>query len=652
MRFLALLLIILAFGVMELLIGGTRLLYCLPGYGLLALAGLLAALYPRWKPSPTTSLLCVFSTLAFIGYVLVRNRLSPVDYIARMQFFIAAGCLLMYLLTAYFLPGSKSRIGLLWGLLIFALAQVLVGAIQFKESNQYMPLPWIMRRDDWWRASGFYISPNHFAGYLEVIALFAFSLLCWSKRNAVSKVFFGYVGLVCVAGIAISGSRGGYISFGLGCLAFVVLSLIACRYFYPRKLLLLSTVSLGALAVFISVVCYMMFQSQTLKARFEQINDPENMRWLLWDAAITQYKLNPSTGTGGGTYLYYGRTFRNPSVQNDPIHVHNDYLHLLAEYGYIGAGLFLLFYLVHGIRGLRSVIRISRYGAEYGETRSDELALLIGALSSVACYTLHSVVDFNLQIAVNALLMAFVFGIIANPNSPPRDSSTAATILAHFSRLPIGALALLLIIYGLPMLPGEYYTEWARVSLRDGKLEDARKYAAMAIQHEKKNPDVFYYAGEAAREMALKGLENSITLNSEAVEMFQHSLALFPNNTMTLLKLSQAYDQLGRFNDAAKALDRALEIDPNSTFVFTFYAMHFHTQGRMEEAQEYYRLAYELDRRNTVARQGLESVRNFLRTLTTHQEKSHEFDEETLRELEEEELTMEEILEKYPPVLK
>ena len=49
-----------------------------------------------------------------------------------------------------------------------------------------------------------------------------------------------------------------------------------------------------------------------------------------------------------------------PQVQNDPIHVHCDYLELLVEYGIVGVVLavgFLVFHLRSGFRGVGEIVR-------------------------------------------------------------------------------------------------------------------------------------------------------------------------------------------------------------------------------------------------------------------------------------------------------
>src|SRR5262249_16960356 len=157
----------------------------------------------------------------------------------------------------------------------------------------------------------------------------------------------GYCAAMCLAGVAITGSRGGYLStvFGLG--AFAILSLWTVLLARRGGFLLMLAGLLVAAIVIVGGGLLFMSQTETLVRRLGQVYDPKNPRLELWRAALQQYHLQPVTGTGSGTYLYYGRQFRSFVVQNDPIYVHNDYLHLLAEYGLIGVAVFGVFLLAH-----------------------------------------------------------------------------------------------------------------------------------------------------------------------------------------------------------------------------------------------------------------------------------------------------------------
>src|SRR6202011_1749668 len=69
-----------AFALIQILIGGTRLLFSLPAYGLLAaMAFLTVVTVRRRRPNPNQ--LCLVATAVFLAYILVRALLSPVHYL-------------------------------------------------------------------------------------------------------------------------------------------------------------------------------------------------------------------------------------------------------------------------------------------------------------------------------------------------------------------------------------------------------------------------------------------------------------------------------------------------------------------------------------------------------------------------------------------
>src|SRR5881227_2283754 len=88
-----------ALAAIQVLIGGTRLLFSLPAYGLLAIVGLLSLLSLR-RRKPEGSQLCFLTTAVFFAYILARAFLSPVDYLARADIYSALAGLLVYFYVA------------------------------------------------------------------------------------------------------------------------------------------------------------------------------------------------------------------------------------------------------------------------------------------------------------------------------------------------------------------------------------------------------------------------------------------------------------------------------------------------------------------------------------------------------------------------
>ena len=576
MRILILVPLLAAFAFLELFIGGARLLYTLPAVGCIALAALLSCL-PSLKTSQRGNLPALIISLLFAGYIGVRNRFSEVEYIGRTQLFILSGCLLIYLLFTLVLtkPVDRRRFFLFLGVL--ALLQMIPALIQFTQKNQWMPLSWAQRLDaPSWRASGFFICPNHFSGFIEVMALLAASHTIWGRTTIFFRLLSGYAALLLLVGVAISGSRGGYLSLTVGFIVLLTLSFTASVLIKKKQLLLSIFIAIGTSALLFAGIYSLLFLNQNLSDRVAQINDPENCRLLLWSAAIQQFHLSPIWGTGGFSYLYYGRLFRDVTIQNDPIHVHNDYLQVLSDYGVAGFTLLLILLLTHlsaGVSAFRKLSASSLIRSQ--DLHSDRLALNIGCLSAVADYLVHSFVDFNMQLPLNAFMMAVVLASLANPGAPSEAISIGRIDDAFRSllRYCIPLLALAAMIYGLPMIRGEYLAERARVALRDNHQLEALNWARRGTSSIHDNPELYYYQGEAALELLQidkNTQKETDLLKRETVDSFTLGLKVFPYDSRLSVSLAQALATVGNYDQAIDQIDYAKRIDPNSGYVMAY----------------------------------------------------------------------------------
>jgi hypothetical protein len=338
---------------------------------------------------------------------------------------------------------------------------------------------------------------------------------------------------------------------------------------------------------------FLISQSVYLQGRLDTIYDPNNMRLLLWKASLQQTALNPVIGTGSGTYLYYGRQFRSAFVQNDPIHVHNDYLHMLCEYGAIGLGLTLLFVVIHaatGWMGLRRIVREKMRPAFL--SNSNELALTVGGLSALTAIVVHSVVDFNLHIPANTVFVAGLLGLLANPGPTDRSAATPRAVPLPFRLMP-AVCGSGLIALAAPLIKGEYLGELARVALRDKRYDESKALAEQALALEKKNPDLYYYLGEAQHHLALQQEEPQLRREGHiaVVHAFADGLAVFPQDLRLLLKLGRTYDMLGDYQRAEDIFQRAIAADSNFGTVYALYGIHRHTIRDFKTAESLYRKA-------------------------------------------------------------
>ncbi len=571
------LLLAAAFGVIQALIGGTRLLFSLPAYGLLALIGLLA-LFSLRRPKPLPDQLCLVSSAVFFGYILGRALLSPVDYLARPDIYSVLGGLLVYFFVASIFTESKRRIWLLLFLLAAAMIHVLIGAIQFRSGENFMLIPFLQRTDYGRRASGFYVCPNHLAGLLEVLGVFGLSVVCWSRWPTWLKLLTAYAVGICYLGVVLTGSRGGYLSTATSLLVFGGLSLALLHKASTRLFWTIGGTALLAAAVIGVTTIFLVQKSDYLSGRAQNIFETTNMRVDLWKGAIKQWKLQPYVGTGSGTFLYYGRQFRTERIQADPVYVHNDYLQLLAEYGLIGVAFFVVFLGLHLRNGWTNFQRLGlKRVAVSLPILSNGMAVQLGALAAVSAYIVHSFFDFNLHIPANVLLLAFVFGVLANGGTQREMEPASAKRALVGWRLFLPIIGLIVAIQCVRLLPGEYFTERSRMALRDNQPLSAVFFAIDGLDREQKNPHLYQYLGSARIEQGDAATTDPgarLYFYEAAITAFEKGRALAPRDKTFPVSLGLAYDELGRFAEGEWMFNEALALDPRSTPTKQIYEAH------------------------------------------------------------------------------
>ena len=627
-----------------LLFGGLHPYLNIPAYGLTSVAGLLTLLRLRNVKVRNQDWSCLLASCLFLGYILLRALNSPASYLARADLYLVLAALIIYLIFALVLTSSRQRIRFATLLLVIATANFIVGGIQFFKGHNFMPFEFLPRGNYGARASGFFGCPNHLAGFLEVAMLLGLSLACWSRYSLLARITAGYASAMCAVGILISGSRGGYVSSIAGLLAFGFISLFLADKWLRREFWYAVVASAILVAVGMGLFVRAALQkSDYLEHRVETVNLDLGLRTQLAMAAIKQLQLNPLFGTGSRTYLYYGREFRGSMVHTDPIYAHNDYAQLLGEYGLAGFAGFAIFIGFHGRGAWRSLQRAAAENAPATSSRepkkrsgkgsrsraawrtvadgenerleqqrpafkgSHSLALAVGAASSVVAYIAHSFVDFNLHIPANTCVMAFIFGMLASPgisasSARAQHGEAGSKWAALAQRIPAG-LGLWLMIAALPTWPGEFYGERARRLLSDWHLLDSPEIASKAevlarkgLKYDSKNPELFYYLGEA--QIALANLAETpadrTRLYEESIDTYKRAMELAPLDANYILCLAWSLDAIERFDEAESAYAHALELDPNSEKIHSSYAGHFHQQKKLEQAEAEYALAFKI----------------------------------------------------------
>jgi O-antigen ligase len=585
------LLLAAALVLVQVLIGGTQFAYSFPAYAIVGLAATVSLSSLR-RTASKMSAACLVSALFFAGYVLVRAWASPNAYLARFDAYLAAACLAVYLLTALYVTQTRHRIWVISALLAVAVVHVVIGAFQFKSGeNWYLTqFGFYLSEKLSFRGSGLLICANHTAGYLEALALFALSLTIWGRAHIFVKLLAGYVALLCYAGVVMTGSRGGYLSSAFSLLVFAALTLWIVQIVNRRRFLLVFLGTVAGLALLFGIGSALMNQSSVVRDRLRMLaNATQDVRYYNWLATLDQFKQSPVVGTGSGTHLYYGRLFRRPQIQADPEHAHGDYLETLAEYGIVGSVLALAFLLLHLSAGLQTAGSVARHRLTntLGPARSDTLALTLGSLAAVAALMSHSVVDFNMHIPGNALLFAFIFGMLSSPGLD-RGEEIPLLSAQTFLRVVLGVVGVGLLWGVATQIKSETWANRSRLALSINHFAESTEWAQKAIEADPKNPNVYFYQGEAARACAnnMPNFAIAEPYYEEAIASYRKGLEYFPQDENLWVRMGQALDGLTRFEEAEEAYRQAITLDPSLGILYAYYGAHFRLKGEEESAKK------------------------------------------------------------------
>jgi len=267
--------------------------------------------------------------------------------------------------------------------------------------------------------AGTYASYDHYAGLLEMIlplaVAYGIAVLQRERLRHESPAgpavkacaLFGCATLLLI-GIIYSLSRMGFICAlaSLFIVASMSLSLRGWRVEYEDKSRKLRTWLLAGTVGVTVILAFIFLPTDPLVSRFSDLARTDQIsadtRLQIWRDTVSLVKAYPLFGCGLGAYESSFLRFKTAAPMNTVDYAHNDYLQVLAELGIAGfcAGLLFVLHLV------RRTIR----GALYAHS-IDERYLAIGCSAAMIAMLLHSIVDFNMYVPVNAMVFAWIAGI-------------------------------------------------------------------------------------------------------------------------------------------------------------------------------------------------------------------------------------------------
>lgn len=570
-------------------LGCTRALEFLVVQGLTALAAVLWGIR-IWTQRPFRLLWppMAWAVLAFALYAVARCRLVPVEFVGRQQLAHVLVYAAWFIIILNNLTRRESAT-------IVSLTLISVGValsfFAFYQFATHSPKIWGETRPAQYllRASGTFFNPNHFAGYLEMLAPLALSYVVLGRLSATVKVLLAYGAAVMLAGILVTVSRGGIVAAGLA-LIFLCLVLVIQKEFWLPAIVV--GCFLLAMAFGVST------EFETMQRRFATaVKDDKvgDVRTLYWQGAWQLFARNRLWGVGPGHYDVEFPQVRPPAVQARPQYAHNDYLNTLCEWGIVGTGIVAAACALLYAGVFKALRAVRKDRNDLHSKSSDRAAFVVGASVGLAGLLIHCIVEFHMQIPANALTAVTLMALLTaqwrfvterfwmNPGATGRIVITALT----------ATTAVYLTAAGLHR-GREAIWIWRAATERtswERQLTDLEK----AHQADPADAETDLRIGEIFWETALDGRTGFEEQARQAIDWFAKAMNLNPFDPIAPLNIGQCLDWIGQTQQATGYFNLAEKRDPNSAYIATEMGRHFVTLHDFAAAKQWYQRSIDID---------------------------------------------------------
>lgn len=450
------------------------------------------------------------------------------------------------------------------------------------------------------RASGTFVNPNHFAGFLAMILPLAMGQAVSKRSTHVWRIVMIYAALLIIAGIVASNSRGGWMAATAAVVIFFLLIILRLR---QRDLMMPALLALGIPTILIGV--WILSNPNWLRViRLDKATTEfregtyENVRFRIWRTAWKLYREHPIIGIGPGHFALRAQQYREPSLQSRPVYAHNDYLNILLDWGGIGMALFIAGFgaLVARIYSQTRMMLGNEEAEQF--VVSGRFALSAGATSAFFGICVQSCVDFNWHIPANALVTSLCAAIAILPDRAAGRSSWRKK--GRLLAAGIGLLAISLsVVLGIHSLREYEVQNWFRRAKAAGLSSEERELAILqALLWDPDNYHTMEQLGELKWALAKLGTVDSDELAMQAYRWFAEASRLNPFEAQYFVRQGMAMDWIGRHDEALQLFNHALSLDPNGSHNLACYAWHFLQIDDYVTARRYLERSWELEHPN------------------------------------------------------
>ena len=509
--------------------------------------------------------LVINSRLAGLGiltviYILILTLIVPVIYYGRYQLVNTLPAVF-----AFFIIKKHVRTVDVASMTVFSI--IMIGTCSslysvFQYVTQSTAVLWQERPINYANRYGsVFVNPNHHAGFLNCIIPITFSFLFFSRGRKIAKIIGVLALCVMVFALYLTKSRGGWIAATLvtSVLMFLCLKKSVAKYSVP--LLVIGVLSVGVGVFYFSDG----FRERLLGVFSTNSNQSGMFRAWLWLPAFQMWVDHPIFGVGPGQFNIRFPEYRTALTQLNPIHVHNDFLEILVEYGLIGGllvlGLIGQIFTIINPALKREVGYIIKTGCVY----SDKTFVFIGCTASTIGILVHSFFEFNLRIPAIFMLLAICVSLLLALSD--QESMTRVTLKYKKASLVYPLAVVGLVIYSAPI--------WFQLAREDRLLQSALQrfegnpylfsdlVEASRIMPD--NPETHFWLGEEIRRSIEKKSTSTSFSIAEALVWLNRSSIINPFNARTQMTIGRALLEKGDRTEAYAAFEKAYKMSPNDT---------------------------------------------------------------------------------------
>ena len=333
--------------------------------------------------TPLTLLLSLFLLLNIVsmhntsfGYVSIRGLVKIVQYL--MLFYIAVD----------YMDKPRFFEKVIYLTLIVCSVIALDGLIQYVVGFDLIRLRQMGVVAGKNRMTASFEHANNFGAYLTLVIPIFISIAIFGKlRRNFKIVSFLAIGLLFIC-LALTYSRGAWIGTFFGIIFLAVVN---------RKRLVPAILVLCIISLFFIPSS---FQNRA-KDIFVLNNGSNQERMMIWRGAIKMIEAHPIIGHGVNTFCVNYPKYSLPQ-SNGRWYAHNCYLQMAGEIGLLGLFVFLLIMLV---------LFANRLGALKRLGNGNKQVMLIGILSGLFGFLVHSFVDTNFYSLPLAIAFWFFCGL-------------------------------------------------------------------------------------------------------------------------------------------------------------------------------------------------------------------------------------------------